>query len=415
MKVSEFHKNFITLLSGNGIALIIPLVFAPVVSRLYTPVNFGEYAIFASILSILTITCCGRYEQAFVLPADEQTALRLMRLAHALMWRIFGVCCLLALPLAWAVRNWTEWPGEYYVLFLPIMVPVIGYYLIGYHWHNRLKAYRRQTMSKLIQSAVTTAVTLICGFLTFGTWGLIFATTIGFVIGGFIFYRPIRIGLHNPKGKEGVSTLLKELSQYNDFPRVNLINALIQSLNTEFIFFSVLARFYGMQMLGQFSFANRYIRAPLKVMNSAISHVFYKEAAVEWSSGRSFTRLFDRTLITVTSVAFPICGILLVFGPGLFSFIFGEEWRLAGRFAQILAPLLFLNFLTSSVTHITNVVEKQKDYFILNSIEHLAALLALAVVYLQGGEVSMAIIAYVITASLFQIFKLFWFRRMSSI
>jgi O-antigen/teichoic acid export membrane protein len=43
---------------------------------------------------------------------------------------------------------------------------------------------------------------------------------------------------------------------------------------------------------------------------------------------------------------------LLLFGPQLFAFLFGETWRTAGVYAQILAPAFAIRFIVSPVSTI---------------------------------------------------------------
>ena len=54
-----------------------------------------------------------------------------------------------------------------------------------------------------------------------------------------------------------------------------------------------------------------------------------------------------------------------IFGPlffvveDLFTFVFGEEWTIAGEYARILIPLIFIRFIATPLTLITIIFEKQ--------------------------------------------------------
>ena len=57
---------------------------------------------------------------------------------------------------------------------------------------------------------------------------------------------------------------------------------------------------------------------------------------------------------------------ILLLGPQIFSFIFGEKWIEAGRFAQLLSPWVLMIFIDQGMSKISILVNKQKQSFILN-------------------------------------------------
>ena len=81
LKRSGFSKNLITLLSGTTIAQAITLLLSPVLTRLYTPHEFGVIGTFLSIVAAIALIISLRYEIAIVLPKKEENAINLVALA----------------------------------------------------------------------------------------------------------------------------------------------------------------------------------------------------------------------------------------------------------------------------------------------------------------------------------------------
>ena len=81
LKRSGFSKSLITLLSGTTIAQAISLLISPVLSRLYTPHEFGVVGTFLSIVAAITLISSFRYEIAIVLPKKEDVAINILALA----------------------------------------------------------------------------------------------------------------------------------------------------------------------------------------------------------------------------------------------------------------------------------------------------------------------------------------------
>ena len=70
----SFLNNVLTLLAGTILAQIITVSVSPILTRLYTPEDFGVFALYTSIASILVIFGTCRYELAIVLPEEDGEA-----------------------------------------------------------------------------------------------------------------------------------------------------------------------------------------------------------------------------------------------------------------------------------------------------------------------------------------------------
>ena len=78
---SEFTRNVLTLMTGTAIAQAIPIIVSPILTRLYSPEDFGRLALFISIVSIMSVLATGKYELAIILPKKNSTAYQLVSLS----------------------------------------------------------------------------------------------------------------------------------------------------------------------------------------------------------------------------------------------------------------------------------------------------------------------------------------------
>ncbi|MDN5539770.1 MAG: oligosaccharide flippase family protein, partial [Comamonas sp.] len=81
---SDFARSVLTLLTGTAFAQAIPLIISPVLTRLYSPDEFGAYALYTAIVSVLVVVATGQYENAVLLPKKELHAFSLVALAGML-------------------------------------------------------------------------------------------------------------------------------------------------------------------------------------------------------------------------------------------------------------------------------------------------------------------------------------------
>ena len=51
---SEFSRNVLKVMTGTTFAQALPILVAPVLTRLYSPEEFGVFYLFAALVSILS-------------------------------------------------------------------------------------------------------------------------------------------------------------------------------------------------------------------------------------------------------------------------------------------------------------------------------------------------------------------------
>lgn len=78
---SEFSRNVLTLMTGTSIAQAIPLAISPILTRIYTPEDFGIFALYMSVASMIAVTATGRYELAIMLPKKDDDAMNIVALS----------------------------------------------------------------------------------------------------------------------------------------------------------------------------------------------------------------------------------------------------------------------------------------------------------------------------------------------
>ena len=74
---NNIFKNMLKLSGSSSITQILGILVLPILSRIYSPENFGIYALFFSISNILLIIVMGQYHLAIVIPKDYEKSLSL--------------------------------------------------------------------------------------------------------------------------------------------------------------------------------------------------------------------------------------------------------------------------------------------------------------------------------------------------
>ena len=89
----SFAQNFAVTFSGTAAVTAIGFLLTPVMSRIHPPATYGQFAVFNSLVSNLSIVTTLVYTGAFLLPKSREKFLALVQLTVLLT---FGTCTLLA-------------------------------------------------------------------------------------------------------------------------------------------------------------------------------------------------------------------------------------------------------------------------------------------------------------------------------
>jgi O-antigen/teichoic acid export membrane protein len=104
----------------------------------------------------------------------------------------------------------------------------------------------------------------------------------------------------------------------------------------------------------------RVIGLPMSVISGSISDVFQQKASYEYAKYGNCNDTFVSTFKKLLFISIVPFAIFYYIAPDLFAFVFSEKWRIAGVYAQILTPMFVLQFITSPLSNMFIVAEKQK-------------------------------------------------------
>lgn len=408
-----FLHNVLTLMTGTAIAQAIPILISPILTRLYSPGDFGMLALYTSVVSMIGVIVTARYEMAIMLPENDEDAVNL----GALSLSIAVVISALTLLAVWyfnaPIARFLGKPDIAKWLYLvPIAVLTIGISQVLNYWSTRRNLYRRLAVARVAQSVANGSVNLGQGFASMGVSGLIVGNLAGQVLSAGVLIRQAWPDLLKYRSSVRWDRMRHNANVYQDFPKVNSLQAFVDILQSSGVVF-LISSLFGGAVLGFYSFTLRILQAPFGLLGASVSQVFYQKASEIYKNGGDLQVLVKKTILSLSAMALPIFLILGFFAPPLFGFVFGKEWREAGTYAQILVPWIFLNFIVSPISQVPIIVGEQKRNFMLAVIGN--SLILLSVIY--GGFIAHNIRAgfYVLSGSIFvyYIFLILWIFKIS--
>jgi len=355
---SEFSRNVLTLMTGTTIAQAIPIAISPILTRIYTPEDFGILALFMAIVSIFGSISSGRYELAIMLPKKDEDAINIFALGFIII--IFISLFLFFIVLFfddYLIKLLDNKEIGIWLYFVPITVFFIGLFNILNYFNNRKKQYKDIAVATIIKSIVLAVIQLSVGFFKQGASGLIGGQIISNI------FANMRLIKNIIKDKALMARISKVKiialgKRYKNFPLISLPSNFINVLNQNLVNM-LISTVYNIKTLGLYALVQRVMGVPSSLIGSSMGQVFFQQAAKERQESGRAIKTFTSTVIKLVIIAIPMYGILFLIVEDLFLFVFGEKWQIAGEFAKILVPLFFIRFISSTVSAINTVFEKQ--------------------------------------------------------
>jgi O-antigen/teichoic acid export membrane protein len=159
---------------------------------------------------------------------------------------------------------------------------------------------------------------------------------------------------------------------------------------------------FGLPAAGQYALTNKVLTAPMKLLAGSILSVFKEEAARSYREKGECREIFAKTLMALALLAITPFALLFCFAEPLFVWIFGDEWREAGNYASILAPMFYVQFIASPLSYVIYLANRQ----ILDLAWQLCLLIATYCVFYYTKEIIMTMKLYSFGYSLLYIIYL---------
>ncbi|PAV12180.1 translocase [Methanosarcina spelaei] len=385
-KKESFVFDVLTLAGGTTFAQILTILAAPVLTRLYGPDDFGVWAIYLSITSIISVIACMRYEYSIMLPESSEEAVNLLGLSFLAVLLVTG----LTFPVIWCFKEPivnilnSQQIGNYLWL-VPPFIFVNGLFLALNSWNSRTKLFKRLSLSRVFSSVSSTVTQVGIGFTEkTGASGLIVGSLAGqsiatFALGGQIWRDDRKLIVKNLSWEK----IYEGFKKYRKFSLVDTWGALMNSISWQLPAF-LLSAFFTPAVVGFYSLGFRLLQMPMSLIGGSISQVFFQRASRAFAEGTLASLVENVFRMLVVIGMFPIL-ILTIVGSDVFTVIFGKAWAEAGIYAQILSLWAFVWFISSPLTAIYVVVKKYHFGFHYNFFNLITRLLSLTIGGLLGN------------------------------
>jgi O-antigen/teichoic acid export membrane protein len=366
LKQSEFALNSFKILSGTTIAQLFSVVMAPILYRIYDKEDYGVLGLFMAILGVVGVFSTLQYNQLILLVKTDEEANQAEKL-NRIINLIFS---LTTIPLIIVFGNKL---AEYFnspdlntwLFLLPIQIFFSGQSEIFRVKANRMKKYSTLSMNTILSAFITPLVSLVLGFSIEGPFGLFLGLILGQLISTIYLQFKVKSVKILKISLSEFREMIKIAKRHYKFPLYSLPSELINRAGRQLPVF-LIGYLSGESAVGVYNLCSRMLSLPVTLISGAVSEVFKKRVIDEYHAIGNCKKIFKNTAKMLLLIGvFPTI-LLLIFGPELFSYVFGNKWLEAGIYAQILSPMYLLQLIVSPLTYFYYLKEKLGEDLILH-------------------------------------------------
>lgn len=346
---SKFIRSVIILATGTAGAQALTMVFSPIITRMYGPEAFGLLGTFTATLGIVTPIAALAYPIAIVLPKSDDDAKGIARLSFRIalfMALSLSVILLFSGDQIAALLGMQAIAG--FMLFIPLTMFFSALQQIMQQWLIRKKQFKVTARIGVSQSLILNSSKVGIGwFWPIGSVLIILATLASAVYAIQLWFGAKKWADEDgriDKSSESKVDLKALAYRYRDFPYYRapqvFINAISHSLPI-----LMLASFFGPASAGFYTLGRTVLGLPSMLIGKAVSDVFYPTITEAANRNENLYRPIFKATLVLAGVGIVPYGVFFIFGPSLFSFVFGEEWIVAGEYARWLSAWSYFGFI----------------------------------------------------------------------
>ncbi len=349
----KLYKHVFTLVKGTVLAQVIGILAQPLLRRLYTPEEFGVYALYVAVISIFSIISTGRFDMAIVLPKKNEEAQKLFNLSIIISF-LFSLLLFILLFFIGDIIiekiiekefidksfqsqiNWLKLS----IYLLPVGIFLLSIINVLNYWFTREEKYNDIVKSKISNSFTNVGSTTALGYSSFSFLGILIGYIIGNLTGVLYFFylksKQEKLDLENVSYKSLVHN-------YKDFPTKSLFSGLLNMLASQLPII-LIGTMFGAAILGFYELIIRVLNIPLTMVGRSISQVFYKKISEDIKNEKEigeYVRSFSIKLLLLMLVPM---SIIFFFGENVFAFLFGEDYRISGELAAYFSLFFLIRF-----------------------------------------------------------------------
>jgi O-antigen/teichoic acid export membrane protein len=362
LQKKPFVRNVLIMATGTAAAQAVTMALSPIITRLYGPEAFGLLGVFTAVMGIIVPIAALTYPVAIVLPKRDEEAKGLVRLSlyiSIIIALIVTVILIIFYEPIVSIFNIENIAPFLYLLPLVIIFSCI--LQVIQQWLIRKKQFGINAKATFLQSLVINGSKVGIGLLSPIAAVLVVLQVAANGLSALIMMIfSKKSGFDLSLVGKGEKVPLKNLAKkYIDFPSYRAPEEFLSALSQGFPIL-LLTTFFGPAAAGFYNIGQTVLNLPSRLLGQSVGDVFYPRITEAAQKNEDVSKLIKKATVALSAIGIVPFGVVIIFGPWLFEFVFGSEWVVAGEYARWIALASFTTFINKPSVRSMPVLSAQR-------------------------------------------------------
>src|SRR5699024_929027 len=380
---NKFVRNVIIVASGTAGAQAITMLFSPIITRMYGPEAFGVMGTFSAMINIIIPVAALTYPIAIVLPRKHQEAKVIMKLSMLVALTLSIISFIGIVFFKEDITSLFKLDEiSNYLYLVPFVIIFAAFMQIMEQWLIRTKQFSINARATFYQSVIVNISKVGIGYFHPVAQVLIFLTAIANGLRGLMMFIFSKKPSHfnDNEDTEQAIVMSDVAKRHYDFPVYRAPQDLLDAFQQSFPIV-LLTTFFGPAATGFYTIGRTVLRLPSNLIGKAVGDVFYPRIAEAAIKKEDMAKLIKKGTFALAAVGLVPYGTVMLFGPFLFSFVFGAEWETAGEYARWIALWSYFGLMNRPSVRSFPVLNAQRFHLIFTLTMTILKLLLIILAY----------------------------------
>lgn len=393
-----FIKNIFVLATGTASVQVLNFALTPLITRLYSAEAFGSLGLFSTIIGLMIVISALSYPLAVVFVKEDYKYKSLVNISIKLIFLVALLVSTILLTMSYQFSfSFNSIVNLICLAILPASLATLYSQVL-----LRQKKFKIIAYIGLVSAIAVATTKLLAGIYYPTSSALIISTILGFCISAFIMHIMI-FGYTLPVKKLTLnSSELSIMKEFKQFPLYRLPHGFITALS-QLVPVALLTSYFGLKVAGYFVLTRAVLMVPVTLVGKAVFDVTYPKLSSDFGT-KPIAKFILMTTVSLMLISSVPLAVLVIWGPELFSWVFGAEWERAGLYAGYMSFWFAFNLSNRPSVAAIPILGMDK-FLLLNGVVSLciSVLSFIAATYIWGTDTA-AILSFFSSAIVFQTF-----------
>ncbi|MFW3364859.1 lipopolysaccharide biosynthesis protein [Aerococcus viridans] len=362
--ISNFKNSLwggaISLSIGSVISQGINVLIQPILTRLITPEQLGEYSYILSIANLFMPIASLNLHLLIVTAKNEKELKKYIDLSiYAIFLTI--LIYLVGMVITLKLRLLESSSMFHLLILIPLVILTNGIYQVYLSEDNWYQKYHNMTFAEITKIGLMSFIQVLAGVCNWGTTGLVMGK-----IGSPTYYvKRSSINFFQTIKNFKFSILLEGVKKNWQHIIYSVPSQFLNTFSYSLIMISIVSLF-SKKEVGYYSISTRVLGVPILLISYNLSKVYLKRISSHKNAKLSLFKIYLDTVKKLTIISTVIFLIISILGPLATELIFGTGYKEAGIYISILCLMFSVRLVASSLSSTFLVLEKQEAQFYLN-------------------------------------------------